>query len=87
MLGREKETLDSVGGVFVELLAGMGVACVSSVLEFSGKGKSKAKDSSMVMLGLAQPRSNNLSFKFCGDRGLWVRLAYPKMRYDYYLIL
>jgi hypothetical protein len=31
-------TLDSVGGIFVVLIAGMGVACAISVLEFLWKG-------------------------------------------------
>ena len=57
------------------LLAGMGIACVTSVLEFLWKGKSKAKDSSMVVKGLAQPKSKFLRIKHCGDRGLGVRIT------------
>ena len=33
-------TMDSVGGVFVVLIAGMGVACAISVLEYLWKGGS-----------------------------------------------
>jgi hypothetical protein len=33
--------LDSVGGVFLVLLTGKGIACVTSVLEFLWKGKSQ----------------------------------------------
>ena len=36
-------TLDSVGGIFVVLIAGMGIACVISVLEFIWKGGSLEK--------------------------------------------
>ena len=36
-------TLDSVGGIFVVLIAGMGIACVISVLEFMWKGGSLEK--------------------------------------------
>ena len=60
-------TLDSVGGVFVVLLAGMGIACATSVIEFLWKGKaknSKAKDSSMVVKALANTNSN--IFKIAG---------------------
>ena len=32
-------TLDSVGGIFVVLIAGMGIACAISVLEFLWKGQ------------------------------------------------
>ena len=31
-------TLDSVGGIFVVLIAGMGIACAISVMEFLWKG-------------------------------------------------
>ena len=31
-------TLDSVGGIFVVLIAGMGIACAISVIEFLWKG-------------------------------------------------
>ena len=31
-------TLDSVGGIFVVLIAGMGIACAISVLEFLWEG-------------------------------------------------
>ena len=54
-------TLDSVGGVFVVLLAGMGIALATSVLEFLWKGrakKSKGKQSSMVVKTLANRNSN-----------------------------
>ena len=68
------------------LLAGMGIACVTSVLEFLWKGKSKAKDSSMVVKGLAKSKSNILRIKHCGDRGLGVGLAYFDMIYDYIII-
>ena len=33
-------SLDSVGGIFVVLIAGMGIACAISVLEFLWKGSS-----------------------------------------------
>lgn len=36
-------TLDSVGGVFVVLIAGMGVACTISVMEFVWKSASLEK--------------------------------------------
>ena len=41
-------TLDSVGGIFVVLIAGMGIACVISVLEFMWKGGSLEKKVSFV---------------------------------------
>jgi hypothetical protein len=69
----------------VVLLAGMGIACVTSVLEFLWKGKSKAKDSSMVAKGLAQPKSKMFRIKHCG--GLGVMLAYSKMKYNHTIIL
>ena len=56
-------TLDSVGGVFVVLLAGMGLACATSVLEYvwnRKNRKNKAKDSSIVVKGLASSKSNSL---------------------------
>ena len=40
-------TLDSVGGIFVVLIAGMGIACVISVLEFMWKGGSLEKKVSL----------------------------------------
>ena len=62
------------------LLAGLGIACVTSVLEFLWKGKSKAKDSSMVVKGLAKRRSNIMRIKPFGDRrGLRVRLDYSNI--------
>ena len=36
-------TLDSVGGVFVVLLAGMGLACATSVLEYVWNRKNRTK--------------------------------------------
>ena len=56
-------TLDSVGGVFVVLIAGMGVACAISVMEFIWKGSSlekkcKVKPSSLVAKALYNTNSN-----------------------------
>lgn len=56
-------TLDSVGGVFVVLIAGMGIACAISVLEFIWKGsslekKAKVKPSSLVAKALYNTNSN-----------------------------
>ena len=56
-------TLDSVGGVFVVLIAGMGVACAISVMEFIWKGSSlekkcKVKPRSLVAKALYNTNSN-----------------------------
>ena len=56
-------TLDSVGGVFVVLIAGMGIACAISVLEFIWKGsslekKAKVKPRSLVAKALYNTNSN-----------------------------
>ena len=56
-------TLDSVGGVFVVLIAGMGIACAISVMEFIWKGsslekKAKVKPSSLVAKALYNTNSN-----------------------------
>ena len=56
-------TLDSVGGVFVVLIAGMGIACAISVMEFIWKGsslekKAKVKPSSLVAKALFNTNSN-----------------------------
>ena len=54
---------DSVGGVFVVLIAGMGCACAISVLEFIWKGaslekKAKVKPASLVAKALYNTNSN-----------------------------
>ena len=41
-------TMDSVGGVFVVLIAGMGVACAISVMEYLWKGGSLERKVNMV---------------------------------------
>ena len=53
-----------MGGVFVVLLAGMGLACATSVLEYVWNRKNKAKDSSIVVKSLASSKSN--TFKMTG---------------------
>ncbi|XP_023339114.1 glutamate receptor ionotropic, kainate 2 [Eurytemora carolleeae] len=62
-------SLDSVGGVFVILIAGMGIACLISVLEFcwkSGRVESKVnvKHSALVVQALSHTNSN--MFKIAG---------------------
>ena len=48
-------TMDSVGGVFVVLIAGMGVACAISVVEYLWKGGSLERKVCMIVL-------NNVSY-------------------------
>ena len=48
-------TMDSVGGVFVVLIAGMGVACAISVMEYLWKGGSLERKVCMV-------NTNNISY-------------------------
>ena len=42
-------TLDSVGGIFVVLIAGMGLACAISILEFLWKGGSMERKVSLSL--------------------------------------
>ena len=46
-------TMDSVGGVFVVLIAGMGVACAISVLEYLWKGGSLERKVCMIVLNVS----------------------------------
>ena len=47
--------MDSVGGIFVVLIAGMGVACAISVMEYLWKGGSLERKVCMV-------NTNNISY-------------------------
>ena len=56
-------TLDSVGGVFVVLIAGMGVACTISVMEFVWKSASlekKCKVKSLHKMCFQNKKSNSI---------------------------
>jgi len=52
-------SLQNVGGIFVVLLAGMGIACVTAAIEYAWTKKARHREHRLRLWGDGSPRSGN----------------------------